>query len=91
MKNFSREFGRRSVDVYLPDCFGFGWALPSIMAHSGLTGFSTQKRTWGSASWVCTLSEITTSLIVRPWTDRPQLTVSALVGYAVARSSRMGK
>ena len=46
---FDREFGVRSVDVFLPDCFGFGYALPSIMAHSGLTGFSTQKLTWGSA------------------------------------------
>ena len=46
---FAREFGVRSVDVFLPDCFGFGHALPSIMAHCGLTGFSTQKLTWGSA------------------------------------------
>ncbi len=46
---FDREFDKRSVDVFLPDCFGFGYALPSIMAHSGLTGFSTQKLTWGSA------------------------------------------
>lgn len=46
---FARELGVRSVDVFLPDCFGFGYALPSVMAHSGLTGFSTQKLTWGSA------------------------------------------
>jgi len=46
---FARELGVRSVDVFLPDCFGFGWALPSVMAHSGLTGFSTQKLAWGSA------------------------------------------
>ena len=46
---FQREFGVRSVDVFLPDCFGFGYALPSIMAHSGLTGFSTQKLSWGCA------------------------------------------
>ncbi len=46
---FRRELGVESVDVFLPDCFGFGYALPSIMAHSGLTGFTTQKLTWGSA------------------------------------------
>jgi alpha-mannosidase len=46
---FRREFGRTSVDVFLPDCFGFGWALPSVAAHCGLIGFSTQKLTWGSA------------------------------------------
>ena len=46
---FQREFGVRSRDIFLPDCFGFGYALPSIAAHSGILGFSTQKLTWGSA------------------------------------------
>lgn len=44
-----REFGKSSVDVFLPDCFGFGYALPSVAAHCGITGFGTQKLTWGSA------------------------------------------
>ena len=49
-KRFYREeFGQVSRDVYLPDCFGFGFALPSVAAHSGLTAFSTQKLGWGSA------------------------------------------
>jgi alpha-mannosidase len=47
---FKKEFGKTSSDVYLPDCFGFGYALPSIAAHCGLDFFSTQKLTWGS--WV---------------------------------------
>lgn len=46
---FRREFGKTSRDVFLPDCFGFGFALPTIAAHSGLVGFSTQKLTWGSS------------------------------------------
>jgi alpha-mannosidase len=46
---FRQEFGKTSDDVYLPDCFGFGFALPSIAAHSGLHAFSTQKLTWGSS------------------------------------------
>ena len=46
---FRQEFGKVSRDVFLPDCFGFGFALPSIAAHSGLTAFSTQKLTWGSS------------------------------------------
>ena len=46
---FRQEFGRVSQDVYLPDCFGFGFALPSIAAQSGLTSFTTQKLTWGSS------------------------------------------
>src|SRR5258708_34693631 len=36
----------------LPDCFGFPASLPSILAHMGLKGFSTQKLTWGSAARV---------------------------------------
>jgi alpha-mannosidase len=46
---FRQQFGRVSQDVFLPDCFGFGFALPSIAAHSGLSAFSTQKLTWGSS------------------------------------------
>ena len=46
---FRREFGLTSRDVFLPDCFGFSYALPSIAAHAGLLAFSTQKLTWGSA------------------------------------------
>jgi alpha-mannosidase len=46
---FRREFGKQSVDFMLPDCFGFPASMPSIWAHCGLEGFSTQKLTWGSA------------------------------------------
>jgi alpha-mannosidase len=44
-----KEFGVTSQDVFLPDCFGFGYALPSIAAHCGLKSFSSQKLSWGSA------------------------------------------
>ena len=46
---FQQKFGKTCNDIFLPDCFGFGYALPSVMKHSGLKGFSTQKLTWGSA------------------------------------------
>jgi alpha-mannosidase len=46
---FKQEFGKTSKDIFLPDCFGFGYALPSIARHCGLESFSTQKLTWGSA------------------------------------------
>ncbi|MEW5993167.1 MAG: glycoside hydrolase family 38 C-terminal domain-containing protein, partial [Candidatus Zixiibacteriota bacterium] len=46
---FRREFGKTSRDVFLPDCFGFGYTLPSIASHCGLESFSTQKLTWGSS------------------------------------------
>ncbi len=44
-----REFGTESSEYMLPDCFGFPASLPSILAHCGLKGFSTQKLSWGSA------------------------------------------
>ena len=44
---FEQEFGKKSADIFLPDCFGFRWSLPSIAAHMGLVGFSTQKLQWG--------------------------------------------
>ena len=46
---FEEKFGTRSKDVFLPDCFGFGYALPSIAKHANLYGFTTQKLSWGSA------------------------------------------
>ncbi|MCE1205659.1 MAG: glycosyl hydrolase-related protein [Holophagaceae bacterium] len=49
---FKREFGTESSEYMLPDCFGFPASLPSILAHCGLKGFSTQKLTWGSANGV---------------------------------------
>jgi alpha-mannosidase len=40
---FRREFGKASEEFMLPDCFGFPASLPSILAHAGIRGFSTQK------------------------------------------------
>lgn len=47
---FRREFGRASAEYMLPDCFGFPASLPTILAHSGVKGFSTQKLVWGSSA-----------------------------------------
>ncbi|HKG78150.1 MAG TPA: hypothetical protein VKA78_01995, partial [Pyrinomonadaceae bacterium] len=47
---FQREFGKTSAEYMLPDCFGFPASLPSILAHAGVKGFSTQKLTWNSAA-----------------------------------------
>ncbi len=46
---FRRELGTTSAEFMLPDSFGFPSSLPSILAHMGIRGFSTQKLTWGSA------------------------------------------
>lgn len=49
---FKREFGKTSAEYMLPDCFGFPASLPSILAHAGIKGFSTQKLTWNSANGI---------------------------------------
>lgn len=46
---FRRELGVASDEFMLPDCFGFPASLPSLLAHCGVKGFSTQKLTWNSA------------------------------------------
>lgn len=43
---YESEFGVKSTDIFLPDCFGFGYQLPSIAHHAGIIGFSTQKLQW---------------------------------------------
>ncbi len=45
---FRKDFGIASNEYMLPDCFGFPSSLPSILAHAGVKGFSTQKL---SAAW----------------------------------------
>ncbi len=45
---FRKDFGKTSAEFMLPDCFGFPASLPSILAHVGIKGFSTQKL---SAAW----------------------------------------
>ncbi|HUK30276.1 MAG TPA: glycoside hydrolase family 38 C-terminal domain-containing protein [Candidatus Acidoferrum sp.] len=47
---FRHELGKASAEYMLPDCFGFPASLPSILAHAGIKGFSTQKLTWGSSA-----------------------------------------
>ncbi len=40
---FLKEFGVCSDIYWLPDCFGFSWALPQIIKKSGLKYFLTSK------------------------------------------------
>src|ERR1700726_99046 len=47
---FRKEFGKASAEYMLQDCFGFPSSLPTILAHSGVKGFSTQKLVWGSSA-----------------------------------------
>jgi alpha-mannosidase len=45
---YREEFGKASAEYMLPDCFGFPASLPTILAHAGVKGFSTQKL---SSAW----------------------------------------
>ncbi len=45
-----REFGVEALDFSLPDCFGFPATLPTLVAHAGLKGFTTQKLSWQAAN-----------------------------------------
>lgn len=43
---YRQEFGKESTDLFLPDCFGFSYFMPTMANHCGLLGFSTQKLGW---------------------------------------------
>lgn len=45
-KFFEREFGKKAKIAFLPDSFGFTWALPQIMKESGIKYFMTTKLSW---------------------------------------------
>ena len=47
---FKNEFGIESDTVWLPDTFGFSWALPQIMKKSGLRYFFTTKLAWNDTN-----------------------------------------
>lgn len=43
---YRQEFGKEGTDIFLPDCFGFPYTMPTLAAHCGLIGFSSQKLMW---------------------------------------------
>lgn len=43
---YRNEFGKECTDLFLPDCFGFSYFMPTLGSHCGLIGFSTQKLGW---------------------------------------------
>jgi alpha-mannosidase len=47
---FEREFGVPTSVVWLPDTFGFTWALPTLMAAAGLHRFVTHKLSWSQTN-----------------------------------------
>jgi alpha-mannosidase len=47
---FERELGISPRVVWLPDSFGFTWALPTLMAAAGLPYFVTHKLSWSTTN-----------------------------------------
>jgi alpha-mannosidase len=46
-KRYMREtFGQETTVLWLPDVFGYNWALPQIIVKSGLKAFVTTKISW---------------------------------------------
>ncbi|MCC6442997.1 MAG: alpha-mannosidase [Armatimonadetes bacterium] len=43
---FREEFGVETQAVWLPDTFGYSWAMPQIILKSGLKYFLTSKISW---------------------------------------------
>lgn len=45
-KFWNEHFDKESDVMWLPDTFGYSWALPQILKKSGMRTFVTQKLTW---------------------------------------------
>lgn len=45
-KFFREEFGVDCKYLWLPDVFGYSWALPQILRKSGIDTFMTTKISW---------------------------------------------
>jgi alpha-mannosidase len=43
---FKKEFGVDNTFLWLPDVFGYNWALPQILRKSGIDTFITTKISW---------------------------------------------
>lgn len=47
---FEQEFGVSSSYLWLPDVFGYSWALPQILKKSGFDTFMTTKISWNQVN-----------------------------------------
>lgn len=45
-KFFREQYGRQCEYLWLPDVFGYSWALPQILVKSGIRTFMTTKISW---------------------------------------------
>ena len=47
---FRQEFGYNNTFLWLPDVFGYSWALPQILKKSGVETFMTTKISWNDTN-----------------------------------------
>lgn len=80
MRFFEKEFGKRCEYLWLPDVFGYSWALPQIMKLCGIKTFMTTKISWNERNQIpedlfvwrgIDGSEIITYFIETPEEQRP--------------------
>ncbi len=49
-KFFKKEFNYENTFLWLPDVFGYSWALPQILKKSGIDTFITTKISWNEVN-----------------------------------------
>lgn len=47
---FQKEFGYENEFLWLPDVFGYSWALPQILKKAGVNTFMTTKISWNDTN-----------------------------------------
>ena len=80
---YRKELGVESTDIFLPDCFGFGWTLPTVAAHCGLIGFSSQKLDWRNNPSTVRASIPLPSDCGKEWMERPSCWLTDMITVVV--------
>ena len=80
IRYFQKAFGRRCEYLWLPDVFGYSWALPQILKGFGIETFMTTKISWNQFNTMphdlfrwrgIDGSEVMTYFITTPEVGRP--------------------
>lgn len=92
---FQDEFGVENRYLWLPDVFGYSWALPQILRKSGITSFMTTKISWSQYNRMphdtfkwrgIDGSEVLTHFITTPEIEFPEETYYTYNGYIVPKT-----
>ncbi|WP_172193930.1 alpha-mannosidase [Saccharibacillus qingshengii] len=89
---FREEFQTENRYLWLPDVFGYSWALPQILRKCGITSFMTTKISWSQYNRMphdtfvwrgIDGSEVLTHFITTPEIEFPQESYYTYNGYVV--------